>query len=135
VARTKQGLRPRGLTISADSLQLAEKCPSTALPASPFTCSERSRGLRQDTTGSIIGVSKAEKLVERMRASPKDWTMSSLEVVARHCGMAVRKSGGSHFVFLHSRSEIAVSIPYRRPIKPIYITQFLALIDDIGTRE
>ena len=105
-------------------------------PASPpFTCSERSRGLRQDTTGSIIGVSKAEKLVKRMRASPKDWTMSSLEVVARHYGMTVRKSGGSHFVFLHSRSEIAVSIPYRRPIKPIYIAQFLALIDDIGTRE
>lgn len=46
-----------------------------------------------------------------------------------------RKSGGSHFVFLHSRSEIAVSIPFRRPIKPIYVAQFLALIDDIGTRE
>ena len=52
--------------------------------------------------------------------------MSSLEVVARHYGMTVRKSGGSHFVFLHSRSEFAVSIPFRRPIKPIYIAQFLA---------
>jgi hypothetical protein len=118
-----------------DSLQFAGKCPSTTLPAPPSTCSQHSRGLRQDTTGSIIRVSKAEKLVERMRAGPKDWSMSSFEVVARHYGMTVRKSGGSHFVFLHSRSEIAVSIPFRRSIKPIYVAQFLALIDDIGTRE
>lgn len=59
--------------------------------------------------------------------------MTSLEVIARHYGMTVRKTGGSHFVFLHPESEIAVSIPFRRPIKPIYIYQFLALIDDIGS--
>ncbi|AGA33971.1 hypothetical protein TVNIR_2328 [Thioalkalivibrio nitratireducens DSM 14787] len=35
-------------------------------------------------------------------------------------------------VFMHSGSELAVTIPFKRPIKPIYITQFLALLDDIG---
>ena len=68
-----------------------------------------------------------------MRASPQGWRIASLEVVARHHGMTVRKTGGSHFVFLHPESEIAVSIPFRRPIKPICIYQFLALIDDIGS--
>ena len=66
-----------------------------------------------------------------MRASLRDWRIASLEVVARHFRMTVRKTGGSHFVFLHPESQIAVSIPFRRPIKPIYIYQFLALIDDI----
>jgi predicted RNA binding protein YcfA (HicA-like mRNA interferase family) len=44
----------------------------------------------------------------------------------------VRKTGGSHFVFLHSDSDLAVTVPFKRPIKPIYITQLLALLDDIG---
>lgn len=80
-------------------------------------------------------MTKAGKLVERMRSRPRDWRMESLEVVARHYGITVRKTGGSHFVFLHAQSEIAVSIPFRRPIKPIYVSQFLALIDDIEARK
>ncbi len=74
---------------------------------------------------------KAGKLVARMRANPMDWRMESLEAVARHCGIEVRKTGGSHFVFLHRDSDIAVTVPCRRPIKPVYIRQFLALVDDI----
>ena len=77
-------------------------------------------------------MSKAEKLIERMRGNPRDWRMESLEVVAKRYRIEVRKTGGSHFVFIHSDSEIAVTVPFKRPIKPIYITQFLALIDDIG---
>lgn len=78
-------------------------------------------------------MSKVRKLVERMRANPQDWRMASLEVVARHYDMTVRRTGGSHFVFLHAESDIAVSIPSKRPIKPVYIVQFLALLDDIGS--
>lgn len=86
-----------------------------------------------DTKSSIIyAMSKAGKLVERMRANPRDWRMESLEIVARHYGLQLRKTGGSHFVFLHPDSDIAVTVPFKRPIKPIYISQFLALVDDIG---
>lgn len=77
-------------------------------------------------------MSKAGKLVERMRANPRDWRMESLEAAARRHKIQVRKTGGSHFVFLHPESDIAVTIPFRRPIKPIYIMQFLALVDDLG---
>jgi predicted RNA binding protein YcfA (HicA-like mRNA interferase family) len=55
-----------------------------------------------------------------------------LESVGKRHGIEVRKTGGSHFVFMHPDSELAVTIPSERPIKPIYITQFLALLDDIG---
>jgi predicted RNA binding protein YcfA (HicA-like mRNA interferase family) len=77
-------------------------------------------------------MSKAEKLLEKMRANPRDWRMDALEAVAKRYGIEVRKTGGSHFVFMHSNSELAVTVPYKRPIKPIYITQFLALLDNIG---
>ncbi len=67
-----------------------------------------------------------------MRANPRDWRMQSLETIARHYGIEVRKSGGSHYIFWHPDSDLAVSIPFRRPIKPIYIFQFLALLDELG---
>jgi len=77
-------------------------------------------------------MSKAEKLIEKMGVNPRDWRMESIEAVAKRHRIEVRKTGGSHFVFLHPDSDFAVTIPFKRPIKPIYITQFLALLDDIG---
>jgi len=77
-------------------------------------------------------MSKAEKLLAKMRRNPRDWRIEELESVAKRYGVDVRKTGGSHFVFLHPDSELAVTIPFKRPIKPVYVTQFLALLDDIG---
>ena len=77
-------------------------------------------------------MSKAEKLLAKMRSNPRDWRIEELESVAKRYGVDVRKTGGSHFVFLHPDSELAVTIPLKRPIKPVYVTQFLALLDDIG---
>ncbi len=54
-----------------------------------------------------------------------------MEMVATKLNMQVRKSGGSHVIFLHENSSLVVTVPGKRPIKPIYIQQFLALVDDI----
>jgi len=54
-----------------------------------------------------------------------------LETIAEKYGIEVRKTGGSHFVFIHRDSELAVTVPFRRPIKPVYINQFLVLLDEI----
>ena len=67
-----------------------------------------------------------------MQSNPRDWRIESLEAVAKNMGMRVRKSGGSHVVFLHPESDLVVTVPAKRPIKPVYITKFLALTDDIG---
>ncbi|ABA59195.1 type II toxin-antitoxin system HicA family toxin [Nitrosococcus oceani] len=80
-------------------------------------------------------MSKAEKLLAKMRTNPRGWRIDELETVAKRFGIDVRKTGGSHFVFLHPDSELAVTIPFKRPIKPVYVTQFLALLDDIGAEE
>jgi predicted RNA binding protein YcfA (HicA-like mRNA interferase family) len=79
-------------------------------------------------------MSKADKVLEKMRRNPRDWRMESLEAVARRHGVDVRKTGGSHFVFLHPDSELAITVPFKRPVKPIYVIQFLALLDDIGVQ-
>lgn len=69
-----------------------------------------------------------------MRANPRDWRIEELETVAKRFGIDVRKTGGSHCVFLHPDSELAVTVPFKRPIKPIYVSQFLALLDDLGAK-
>ncbi|MFC1746579.1 type II toxin-antitoxin system HicA family toxin [Candidatus Riflebacteria bacterium] len=76
-------------------------------------------------------MSKAEKLLQKLRNNPKNWRIETLENLAKKLGIQVRKSGGSHVVFLHKNSETVVTVPANRPIKPIYITQLLVLIDDI----
>ncbi|WP_295888223.1 type II toxin-antitoxin system HicA family toxin [uncultured Thiohalocapsa sp.] len=43
-----------------------------------------------------------------------------------------RKTGGSHFMFLHPDCELAVTVPFKRPITPVYIQQFLALLEELG---
>lgn len=80
-------------------------------------------------------MSKAEKLLAKMRSNPRDWRMEELETVANRFGVDVRKTGGSHFVFMHPNSELAITVPFKRPIKAVYVTQFLALLDDIGANQ
>ena len=77
-------------------------------------------------------MSKVDKAIQKMRDNPRDWRIVSLETIAKRLDIQVRKSGGSHVVFMHKDSEIVVTVPAKRPIKPVYIDQFLALINDIG---
>jgi predicted RNA binding protein YcfA (HicA-like mRNA interferase family) len=77
-------------------------------------------------------MSKAEKILQKMRSNPRDWQIDSLEHLAKRFCIQMRQSGGSHAVFMHDDSDLVVTVPSRRPIKPVSIEQFLALIDDIG---
>ncbi len=71
-----------------------------------------------------------EKLLERMRRNPRgDWTMDNLLTIARRMNIEVRNSDGSHHVFSFPGVEEDVTVPYKRPIKPVYIKKFLALVD------
>lgn len=75
---------------------------------------------------------KSDKLLERMRRNPRDWRIEELEVIAQRYGMTVRRGGGSHAVFSHPTSTIVVTVPAHRPVKPVYVKQLVALIDDLG---
>ncbi len=74
-------------------------------------------------------MTRADKTLEDMRANPQDWRIATLESVAASFGVNVRKPGGSHVVFEHPDVAEALSVPARRPIKPVYVRRFVRLID------
>jgi predicted RNA binding protein YcfA (HicA-like mRNA interferase family) len=76
-------------------------------------------------------MSRAEKSLEAMRANPLDRRIEELETVARAYGINVRKSGGSHVYFTHPKLQEGVSVPARRPIKPVYVRAFVRLVDTV----
>lgn len=77
-------------------------------------------------------MSKAEKLLEKMRRNPRDWRIRDLESLASRHGLEVRKPGGSHAVFFHRATGRQLSVPAKQPIKPVYVDAFIALLDEIG---
>lgn len=76
-----------------------------------------------------------DKLLARMRANPRDWRIEDLESLARHFGCSVRKPGGSHVIFFHPGSPEMLSVPARRPIKPVYVRRFVSMIEQLTSHE
>ncbi len=66
-----------------------------------------------------------------MKANPKDWRIEQLETIAKHYGVGIRKTGGSHVVFDHHDWIELLCVPAHRPIKPIYVKKFIALIESL----
>ncbi len=74
-------------------------------------------------------MARAEKMLADIRADPRSWRIAQLENVAASFGLNCRKPGGSHVVFEHPAVIEALSVPARRPIKPIYVQRFVRLIE------
>lgn len=66
-----------------------------------------------------------------MRKSQLGWRIEDLQAVAEEHGLLWRRPGrgGSHVIFSAPGVREIVSVPAKRPIKPVYIKHFLALID------
>ncbi|MDR2884373.1 MAG: hypothetical protein LBV09_04635 [Deferribacteraceae bacterium] len=74
-------------------------------------------------------MSKRDKLLNQMRNNPKgDWKIDTLKSIADYYGIEYSDNGSSHVVF---RSPIGehLTVPARKPIKPIYITLFIDFIE------
>jgi hypothetical protein len=74
--------------------------------------------------------------VEDMRGNPKgDWRIGDVEVVCRQFGIFCQPSrgGGSHYKIAHRGLAEKLTIPARRPIKPIYIRRFAAFVELVRT--
>lgn len=76
-------------------------------------------------------MSTAAKLLSAMRRNPNDWSMPNVLRLAQHHGLEVRNNGGSHCVFSHPLLAEHLTIPARRPIKPLYIKRLVTLIDQV----
>jgi hypothetical protein len=72
------------------------------------------------------------KRLEAMRRNPRDdWTIADVEAVCREFGITVARprSGSSHYKVTHEQMREILTIPFRRPIKPIYIRKLVSFID------
>jgi predicted metal-dependent phosphotriesterase family hydrolase len=76
-------------------------------------------------------MARGDKTLAAMRNNPRGRRIASLEAVAAASGVNVRKPGGSHVVFEHPDLAEALSVPARRPIKPIYVQRFVRFIDQV----
>lgn len=73
-------------------------------------------------------MTKADKTLERMKANPLDWRIESLKSVAASYGLVCRQPGGRHVIFRHPNGAM-LSVPARRPIKPVYVKKSVRLVE------
>lgn len=74
------------------------------------------------------------KRLEQMRSNPaRGWKIADVEAVCREYDIDFRanRSGGSHYKVSHfSRREI-LTVPFKRPIKPVYIRKLVEFVDAV----
>lgn len=76
---------------------------------------------------------RRDKLLERMRNNPRDdWRITHIETIARRYGFSINrpKRGSSHVTLRHD-SGARLTIPDRRPIRPVYIRRLVKIIDQL----
>jgi hypothetical protein len=75
-------------------------------------------------------------LLERMKHNPAgDWTIADVELVCKQHGLLFRPGKGtSHTHAKHPGSVEILTIPARRPIKPVYIRKLVRYIEFHGAK-
>lgn len=80
-------------------------------------------------------MSKAQKLIARMRNNPRDdWSIDELKTLAVRNGIDWRQPGTSHVTFTYP-GVTPLTVPAHKPIKAVYIKRFLELIDRAGEND
>lgn len=71
--------------------------------------------------------------LEKMRANPRgDWRIEDVSAVCREFGIACeRPRSGSHYKVTHASQGEILTVPFKRPIKPVYIRRLVAFIDAV----
>ena len=76
-------------------------------------------------------MTKAAKLIEAMRRNPAgDWAIADIQRLCAQLGWQfLAPAHGSHWKVVVPGRVANVTIPARRPVKPVYIRKLLALVD------
>lgn len=74
-------------------------------------------------------MTKTDKTLAKMRANPRDWRIDELKTIAQSRSIGWRQQGTSHVVFIRGDGR-TLPVPAHRPIKPVYIRQFLDFLED-----
>lgn len=78
-------------------------------------------------------MSKREKLRQRIEQHPKNVRFDDLHKLLKSYGFELRRTKGSHHSFIAkiAEQEVLLVIPYRQPLKAVYVKQALELIKKI----
>lgn len=82
-------------------------------------------------------VASAQKTLSKMRLVQIGWRIEELQSVATENHVEWRRPGrgGSHVIFSAPSVREIVSAPSKRPIKPVYIKQFVVLVAAIEVQQ
>jgi hypothetical protein len=78
----------------------------------------------------------ADKLLDAMRANPRDWRIGDIERLCDRFGLSCtppRK--GSHYKVAHRTMPMILTIPAHRPIKPVYVRDLVAFVDAVREQQ
>jgi hypothetical protein len=76
--------------------------------------------------------------LDRMRSNPAgDWTIADVEAICREHGVRCNapSGGGSHYKVSHPSRRDILTVPSRKPIKPVYIRRLVRFIDSVAGDE
>ena len=106
---------------------------TAALLCLAWSCSQEAKH-KSDTGFGIMMIVAGRKTLQKMRANRMGWRIEELQAVAEEHFVEWRRPGrgGSHVIFSAPGVREIVSTPAKRPIKPVYIKQFVALVDAAG---
>ncbi len=75
---------------------------------------------------------RGEKLLERMRANPRDWRIEDVKTLCGAFDLDFdAPPGGSHYGVSDPTQERHVTVPFARPIKPVYIRRLVSFVDAV----
>jgi predicted RNA binding protein YcfA (HicA-like mRNA interferase family) len=72
---------------------------------------------------------RKEKLLRAIRNNPTNVRFEDLRKILESIGYTAINRGGSHYVFTQEGCE-TLTIPYRRPVKVIYVKHVVKLIEE-----
>ena len=74
------------------------------------------------------------KRLDAMRRNPRgDWKIEDVEALCREFGVLCHpvSGGGSHYKIGHPKIMRKLTVPFKRPIKPVYVKKLVAFMDDV----
>lgn len=74
-------------------------------------------------------MSRKDKVLQKMANNPKNISFEELKIILENSGYKGENSGGSHWVF-RKDGEVSLTIPYKRPVKIIYVKRVLKALEE-----
>lgn len=71
---------------------------------------------------------KRQKLEQKLKENPKNVDFKHIKKLLTNAGYDCINTGGSHFIFRKDHHQ-SITIPFKRPIKIIYVKRVLALLE------